>query len=130
MTAMQRYYLTHKRQIKQYAKTWYRQNKDKIRLYHKTLKYRLCKKKSMNKWIQRKQDYVYKIKSNPCMDCGNKFNPWQMEFDHIKGKKVWCVGRMTYGSQKLLDREMAKCELVCANCHKDRTYKRLHKELA
>lgn len=48
-----------------------------------------------------------------------------MDFDHIDGDKVDNVGHMRYtaGGNKILE-EIAKCEVVCANCHRQRTYAR------
>jgi hypothetical protein len=66
------------------------------------------------------------LKNNPCMDCRKRFNPWQMDFDHRPGeKKIADINRMIRkgNMQKLLD-EIAKCDLVCANCHRDRTHQR------
>lgn len=60
------------------------------------------------------------------MDCGGRFHPWVMEFDHREGhKKAMDVSRAIRKSLVVLRREAAKCDLVCANCHRMRTYKRL-----
>lgn len=48
-----------------------------------------------------------------------------MDFDHRPGEtKLFdiCLGYRY--SRKKLDAEIAKCDVVCANCHRDRTYKR------
>lgn len=65
---------------------------------------------------------INEIKNNPCMDCGNSFPPECMDFDHVEGKKTASIGRliMNVSWQEILD-EIAKCELVCANCHRIRT---------
>lgn len=62
--------------------------------------------------------------NNPCADCGHRFHFAAMDFDHTKGPKKKEVGKMVgvrYSIKALLS-EMAKCELVCANCHRIRTY--------
>jgi len=64
---------------------------------------------------------IIKIKSKPCMDCGGQFHYSQMDFDHKNGK-ILEVARMRY-SPSVFD-EIKKCELVCANCHRIRTYQR------
>lgn len=65
--------------------------------------------------------------SNPCMDCGNSFPYPAMQFDHRPGtEKLGNVATMVSQNQsrkKILD-EIAKCDLVCANCHSIRTAKR------
>lgn len=64
------------------------------------------------------------LKTGPCVDCGNTFPPECMDFDHVRGRKDKNVGSMfTYSIQKI-QQEVAKCELVCANCHRIRTRKR------
>lgn len=74
---------------------------------------------------------VNELKIKPCMDCNGSFNPWQMDFDHRPGtKKLFEINKFVNVSsitpQRLnfLYEEIAKCDLVCANCHRDRTHKR------
>lgn len=76
---------------------------------------------------KRNATIVQKEKSKPCVDCGEKYNYWQMQFDHRdQTKKKYEISWMeSYGIKKLMD-EIAKCDLVCANCHADRTYKNRH----
>lgn len=62
----------------------------------------------------------------PCTDCGHTFPACVMDFDHVSGEKVNNIGTMVahgWSKEKIL-KEMAKCELVCANCHRIRTWKR------
>ncbi len=58
--------------------------------------------------------------SHPCEDCGET-DPLVLEFDHL-GDKAFNVGSAlrTRNWQSILD-EIAKCEVVCANCHRRRT---------
>jgi hypothetical protein len=68
----------------------------------------------------------YKAKT-PCADCNKTYHPIVMDFDHCRGeKKLGEVGDMSgkASSARILT-EMKKCELVCANCHRVRTFKRL-----
>ncbi len=62
------------------------------------------------------------IKSGPCTDCGHTFHPEVMEWDHVRGDKVRDCGEIR--TIPALLREVAKCELVCANCHRLRTVRR------
>ena len=75
---------------------------------------------------QRIVEEINRLKAEtPCADCGYHWNPWQMQFDHIKGEKVGNVGTMIRRtSHKVLFEEIVKCEMVCANCHADRTHER------
>lgn len=63
------------------------------------------------------------------MDCGGHFPPEAMDYDHRPGEqKVANVGQMVggrYGVDAVLA-EIAKCDLVCAVCHRIRTKKRLN----
>lgn len=60
----------------------------------------------------------------PCMDCGGTFHPAAMEFDHGVSEKLFNVGDATRVAMSVtrLVTEMKKCELVCANCHRVRTF--------
>ena len=64
------------------------------------------------------------LKSNPCRDCGGTFPPVAMDFDHVRGVKVTDLARMSQMSWDLVLDEVAKCDLVCANCHRVRTQSR------
>ncbi len=59
------------------------------------------------------------LKRAPCLDCGQRFEPCQMDFDHVRGEKIREVSRMT--TRALILAEAAKCDIVCANCHRART---------
>ncbi len=64
------------------------------------------------------------LKSKPCTDCGNTFPTCCMDHDHKPGtEKLYCVGAMFahHYSKELILAEVAKCELVCSNCHRIRT---------
>ena len=80
--------------------------------------------------MAKRQILINNLKNNPCMDCGKIFNPWVMEFDHRPGTiKRFCISSQNkQGSVSLrtLKQEIVKCDLVCSNCHQDRTYKRKH----
>lgn len=67
------------------------------------------------------------LKDRPCLDCGGGFPPYVMQFDHVpeRGKKHQNMS-VLYGSRKVsapgVQAELAKCDIVCANCHAARTY--------
>jgi hypothetical protein len=60
-----------------------------------------------------------------CVDCGES-NHIVLDFDHIKNKK-YNISRMIHDgfSWAAIKKEIAKCEVVCANCHRIRTHDRL-----
>lgn len=63
--------------------------------------------------------------ASPCTDCG-LFYPWYvMQFDHL-GDKLDGVAKLVSNaaSRERIMIEIAKCELVCSNCHCVRTHER------
>jgi hypothetical protein len=71
------------------------------------------------------RNWLDSLKTNPCTDCGRTLHPVAMDFDHVRGDKTWGVSNIyTWGRGKVLE-EIAKCELVCANCHRERTVRQL-----
>lgn len=71
--------------------------------------------------------WYHSLKDSPCVDCGNKFHPAAMQWDHRPGTiKTGDVANLAHrGNKKLVLAEIEKCDLVCANCHAVRTYDRL-----
>jgi hypothetical protein len=70
----------------------------------------------------RLRQMVSEAKSVPCMDCGKVFPPYVMDFDHRGGKEAEIATLVNALSLRRLVAEMAKCDVVCANCHRIRTY--------
>ncbi len=72
-------------------------------------------------------EWHWSLKAGPCVDCGRKFKPWQMDFDHLPGsvkeKSIAEMVRSGRSKTRILI-EIEKCELVCACCHRDRTHQR------
>lgn len=69
------------------------------------------------------QSEIRKAKiGRPCMDCGGIFPPCAMDFDHVRGVKRFNVGLAK--NLRQLHEEIEKCELVCATCHRIRTFTR------
>jgi hypothetical protein len=71
-------------------------------------------------------DLLAKLRDVPCLDCGQRFPFYVMQFDHRDpAQKRYTVSQMVSrsGTKTILE-EVAKCDIVCANCHRDRTYRR------
>jgi hypothetical protein len=69
--------------------------------------------------------HLYKEKHG-CVDCRNRYPHYVLEFDHKpEFNKIDVVYRVlrNYGPEAAWQ-EVAKCDVVCANCHKIRTYQR------
>lgn len=67
-----------------------------------------------------------KLKERPCMDCGQSYPHYVMDFDHVRGTKAANVARMVACSIEKLLKEIDKCDVVCSNCHRKRTFQRNH----
>lgn len=69
----------------------------------------------------------YKIEHPRCTDCKIEHAWWRLDFDHTRGKKVLDLSKAAgrqWSEEKILQ-EIEKCDLLCANCHRDRTHERL-----
>jgi hypothetical protein len=69
--------------------------------------------------------FLRELRDVPCTDCGGRFAPHQMDFDHRDpGTKSFTpTSARIVSTQRILD-EVAKCDVVCANCHRIRTHAR------
>lgn len=63
--------------------------------------------------------------SRSCADCKENYPYWMMDFDHLSDKEfgISSFYRNTQDIEKIKN-EIKKCEVVCANCHRNRTYLR------
>lgn len=129
--------------IKKYQKDYALKNKDQIRSYKRGWLQKLreddphwfkeSQKARSKKYYQenrdyykdierRKRDLLWSFKNSPCVDCGGNFHPCAMDFDHRDPKtKFKDVSRLV-SNVPLLEAEIKKCDLVCANCHRIRTF--------
>jgi hypothetical protein len=66
------------------------------------------------------------LESAPCVDCGEA-DPAALDFDHV-GAKRYGVVQLAYREASIgsLEREIAECEVRCANCHRRRTIIQQH----
>jgi len=99
-----------------FHKEHYQQNKD----YYK-------KKSVKHNKIYRKRNMQFVIdylKLHPCIDCGET-DPIVLEFDH-RGEKDYNVSKMSTLSLALMCKEIAKCDVRCANCHRRKTAKQFN----
>ena len=70
--------------------------------------------------INKKSRLIIEAKSNPCVICNNSY-PWYcMDFDHVSGKKISEVRKLSM--LKAIE-EIKKCRVICSNCHRSETYK-------
>lgn len=64
------------------------------------------------------------LKEVPCKDCGKSYPHYVMDFDHVGEKSNKISNIVANASKRLFLEEVAKCEVVCANCHRERTFQR------
>jgi transposase len=73
-----------------------------------------------------KRKYIQDYKqSHPCVDCGENYPYWMKDFDHLRDKE-FNISRFSRELVSLdaVKKEISKCDVVCANCHRNRTYLR------
>lgn len=97
------------------------------RMHYQTYRPKYIKKARLWSSNQSKVNAAFVIdylRHHPCVDCGEN-DIVVLEFDHLRDKlmdvSVLCRGGYSLGKVQL---EIAKCEVVCANCHRRRTAKR------
>lgn len=104
-----------------------RHRKDVIKRTRKYQRKHSEKRAEWNRQQQRKirlqrKNHLIQLKSVPCKDCKKRYKHWIMEFDHTRGVKLHKIS--PWLSDRLLAAELKKCDVVCANCHNNRTYRR------
>ena len=98
---------------KEYLAKHYQENKDK---------YRAAAKRSKRPNVLRKQAFSdrYKLYCG-CQRCGFKESVKALEYHHIDpSQKDNIVSNLIFGnwSLKVIKREIRKCVVLCANCHR------------
>lgn len=121
----------HGDQARERSKEWYKAHRDQARERRKEwYKAHGEQAKKRNKERSKARDargraFLNEAKGRPCTDCHKQYSPWVMQFDHLPGtKKLFAVGHATSRPLSSLLDEIAKCEVVCANCHAERTHQR------
>lgn len=88
----------------------------------------LSRREITMRYRHKKQAYVQSKKDVPCADCGIKYPHYVMDFDHVRGEKEFplCEAANKAPSMARINAEIAKCDVVCSNCHRERTFQRKH----
>ena len=97
--------------------------KDKDRKHYASSETRRksIRKNASYRW-ERAKEYILKyLLTHPCLDCGEK-DPCVLQFDHI-GSKTHAISKLLYrgSSIEIIQAEIEKCEVRCANCHTRKT---------
>lgn len=103
---------------RRYNTSWYAENADS---------HKVSVRKNNLAATKKAREVVDDLKRNPCKDCGRSFPPYAMDWDH-KSHKVANVSLMVGQGRSIsaILTEIAKCDLVCACCHRIRTHTRQH----
>jgi hypothetical protein len=102
---------------REYSREHYKANKDKANSR------RVINSKT---YRDKMRKLIAELKNVPCTDCGQMYPHYVMDFDHLEDfEKLGNVASMAVGvSLVRLLAEIEKCEIVCANCHRIRTFNR------
>lgn len=95
----------------------------RVRIHYQENKQYYIEKAKRQGEANKKRLQEYK-ESLPCTDCGVYYPYYVTQFDHTGNNKEFDIGRKGKSSWAVLEREIAKCDLVCANCHAERTHQR------
>lgn len=92
---------------KRHWQTWYNKNKKK------QLEYVMNRRKKIRKWLQ---EYKKTLKCERCTEN----HPACLDFHHVAGKKDIEISKIVNCGRSIesIKKEMAKCIVLCANCHR------------
>jgi hypothetical protein len=74
--------------------------------------------------LERTEYLMTYFATHPCHDCGET-DPLVLEFDHLRDKRFNIGSALPYRNWESILAEIEKCEVVCANCHRRRTGRRM-----
>lgn len=83
----------------------------------------------LKKWRAKIRQLITDAKSKPCSDCKKRYPWYVMDFDHCRAVKHFNLSAVTshYRGVEKVQAEIAKCDVVCSNCHRIRTFTRMKK---
>lgn len=78
-------------------------------------------KELRQQYLKRNMEFLREAKNRLCADCKLPHPYWRMQFDHRDpATKTYEINDIRQSRKKLI-KEIGKCDVVCANCHADRT---------
>jgi hypothetical protein len=76
-------------------------------------------------WHRKRKEQLVSYKGGKCFNCGGVFPACCYDFDHrVPLEKSFGVSEVSHSNKvtmEELQKEVDKCDLVCANCHRIRT---------
>jgi len=142
------------RQRREYIQAWKRANRDRVNAVERTRYDRLGRRSSPKTEAQKAASRAHKAANpekyreysrrasqklrevnrarldaiklgRGCADCGYNTHPAALDFDHVNGEKAFGISQAArYRSWPVIKREIAKCIVRCANCHRVKTAER------
>ena len=105
---------------REYCKDHYQRNRD-LHIHRAKTRKQVARSEQLENISSIKND-------SPCMDCGEQYPFYVMDFDHVRGEKELNISRaLRRTGDWSIDRilaEIRKCEVRCSNCHRIATYRR------
>jgi hypothetical protein len=75
------------------------------------------------KYYLRNRAVIDEAKARPCMDCKIQYPACVMDLDHRDpSTKLFSMNSIATRSVAVIRAEIAKCDVVCSNCHRIRTW--------
>lgn len=113
-----------KEEIRLRNKKWREENKERYKEHCKKSNAKHSAKIRLQRQLENRTKLCAYLEEHPCVDCGET-DLRCLQFDHVRDVKRKDVSKLLNEGYKwkYLVEEIAKCEVVCANCHAKRTAK-------
>lgn len=105
-----RYQAKYPGRIKEQMRNWRRNNPEASRNITRRLR-------------ARNVEIMRTLKDVLCTDCGVQYPYYVMDFDHRENKS-YSINLIKHYSVETFVAELDKCDVVCSNCHRERTHRR------
>jgi hypothetical protein len=130
----QSYYQRHKEEAKAAAQAWRKANPERVKQKKAAWWRNLTparqadfRRKAVISAVyahKKRRAEIHAFKEVPCLDCGIQYPTYVMDYDHRGDKKFGIAKAAACKNMSELLVEIAKCDVVCANCHRERSHQR------
>lgn len=107
-----------KNQKQYFCKDCMKSSRKKSYSKHKGKQIKRVEKRNKKVREENKAKIVAYLTAHPCVDCGEN-DVIVLQFDHVRDKKKNSIAIMLQRaySWETIEKEIAKCDIRCANCH-------------